>query len=112
MLCRRPEDVSREARGRQCDRARRDAPLRAIFGTFAGDAALDVCAWNGVYLSGGMLEHVFDDEGERLFRARFEDKGRFKAKMQTVPTLRIARGDVGNLGAAMYGARAASLTSG
>jgi glucokinase len=76
-----------------------------ILGGFAGDVALMFCAWDGVYLAGSMLGHVLDEPNARLFRQRFEEKGRFASVLRDVPTLRIVRGDVGKLGAAMYDAR-------
>ena len=76
-----------------------------ILGSFAGDVALMFCAWDGVYLAGSMLGHVLDEPNARLFRQRFEEKGRFASVLRDVPTLRIVRGDVGKLGAAMYDAR-------
>jgi glucokinase len=81
-----------------------------ILGSFAGDVALMFCAWDGVYLAGSMLGHVLDDANARLFRQRFEEKGRFADVLRGVPTLRIVRGDVGKLGAAMYDAHERDAT--
>lgn len=102
---RQPEQVSRAARDGDAAAAAATRDFCSIFGAFAGDAALMYGAWGGVYLAGGLLPHVFDATGGAIFRASFEDKGRFAPLLRNTPTIRILRGDVGNLGAAAYGAR-------
>jgi glucokinase len=104
-LYRSAEAVTRAAReGDQIARAATRS-FCGLLGSFAGDVALMFCAWDGVYLAGTMLSHVLDAQNAILFRERFEEKGRFAARLRDVPTLRIVRGDVGKLGAAMYDAR-------
>jgi glucokinase len=100
---RRAEDVSRAAQEGHALARAATRSFCTVLGSFAGDVALMFCAWEGVYLAGAMLRHVLDDEGARAFRAGFEDKGRFAARLRAIPTLRIARDDVGHLGAALYG---------
>jgi glucokinase len=108
---RQPEDVSRESRlGNTIARAATRS-FCSIFGSFAGDVALMYGAWQGVYLAGGLLTHVLDAEGATIFRSSFEDKGRFAPLLRSIPTLRITREDVGNFGAAVYGARSISRPS-
>ena len=102
---RQPEQVSQAARDGDAAAAAATRDFCSIFGAFAGDAALMYGAWGGVYLAGGLLPHVFDAPGGAIFRASFEDKGRFSSLLRNTPTIRILRGDVGNLGAAAYGAR-------
>ncbi len=102
---RQPEQVSRAAREGDAAAAAATRDFCSIFGAFAGDAALMYGAWGGVYLAGGLLPHVFEAAGGGVFRASFEDKGRFASLLRNTPTIRILRGDVGNLGAAAYGAR-------
>jgi glucokinase len=72
----------------------------SILGAFAGDAALMFGAWQGVYLSGGLLPHLMDGKGKILFREAFEDKGRFSALLKKTPVSIIRRSDIGKLGAA------------
>lgn len=72
----------------------------SILGAFAGDTALMYGAWQGVYLSGGLLPHLMDEKGKLLFRAAFEDKGRFSSLLVKTPTCIIKRTDIGKLGAA------------
>ncbi len=63
-----------------------------LLGSVAGNLALTLGARGGVYLAGGILpEHRarFIDSG---FRARFEDKGRYRAYLSAIPTyLLVAR---------------------
>lgn len=74
-----------------------------ILGRFAGDAVLMYGGWGGVFLAGGLLQHVLDARGEALFRAAFVDKGRFSAVLARTPVYRITDADVGTLGAARVG---------
>ena len=75
----------------------------AVLGSFAGDVALMVGAWDGVYLGGGMTGVLLPWLLQGEFRSRFENKGRFGHLMQTIPTCAIAYPQPGLLGA---GARA------
>ncbi len=99
-----PEQVS-EA-GRCGDLAARAATrsMAAMLGSFAGDAVLVYGAWQGVYLAGGLLQHLLDGETAEVFHASFIDKGRFAALLSKTPVLRIVNPDLGNLGAAVLAA--------
>jgi glucokinase len=79
-----------------------------ILGSFAGDVALMVAAWDGVYLGGGMTGRLLPWIRSGEFRSRFESKGRFGTLMRTVPTFAIAHPQPGLLGA---GARALGASS-
>jgi glucokinase len=74
----------------------------SILGAFAGDTALMFGAWSGVYLAGGLLPHLMNEKGHALFRAAFQDKGRFSYLLEQTPVAHITRSDVGNLGAANF----------
>jgi glucokinase len=74
----------------------------SILGAFAGDTALMFGAWSGVYLAGGLLPHLLNEKGRALFRAAFQDKGRFSYLLEQTPVAQITRSDVGNLGAANF----------
>lgn len=66
--------------------------------TLAGDLALAFGALGGVYLAGGVLDHLeglFDAEA---FRRRLEDKGRFGDYLAHVPLWRLTRPDAAFLG--------------
>ena len=95
-----PEAVS--AAAQQSDPAATAAvqDFCSILGAFAGDTALMFGAWQGVYLSGGLLTHLMDEKGKALFRQAFEDKGRFSSLLMKTPTWIIKRSDIGKLGAA------------
>jgi glucokinase len=72
----------------------------AVLGTIAGDLALTIGAWDGIYLAGGIVPLLLPALRSGEFRRRFEDKGRFNRAMQHVPTLAITYPYVGLLGAA------------
>lgn len=76
-----------------------------LLGGYAGDAALIHGGWGGVYLAGGLLPHLLDDERRLLLRQRFEDKGRFAGLLAATPLLHITRPHVGKLGAAAFALR-------
>ena len=57
----------------------------AMLGNVAGNLALTLGARGGVYIGGGIVPRLgcfFDD---LPFRARFEDKGRFRAYLEAIP---------------------------
>ena len=56
-----------------------------LLGSFAGDLALTLGAWQGVLISGAMLQHFDRSVLERRARAGFENKGRFTPAMRAVP---------------------------
>ncbi len=57
----------------------------AILASVAGDLALSMGAFGGVYVSGGIVSAMLDLLDEEAFRQRFNDKGRFKAMCENVP---------------------------
>lgn len=71
-----------------------------LLGSFAGDLALTLGAWQGVLISGAMLGHFERGMLERRIRAGFEYKGRFAPAMRAVPVETIAHPHVELLGAA------------
>ena len=72
----------------------------AVFGAAAGDLVLTLGAWDGVFLTGGVVTHVMPWLAHSGFRHRFEHKGRFAPAMANVPTLAVKHPDPGLLGAA------------
>jgi glucokinase len=72
----------------------------AIFGSVAGDIALALGAWDGVYLSGGLVPRLLPELQQSGFRGRFEAKGRYAAALAQVPTLAVLHPQPGLLGAA------------
>jgi glucokinase len=82
-----PADVSRAAVDRSDPRCVRAARLFASFlGNVAGNLALTLGARGGVYVGGGIVPKLGDAFDVEVFRRRFEDKGRFSAYLQPVPT--------------------------
>jgi len=57
-----------------------------MLGTVAGDLALTLGASGGVYIGGGILLRFKEAFAASGFRARFEDKGRFRDWLRSVPT--------------------------
>jgi len=71
-----------------------------LLGSFAGDLALTLGAWQGVLISGAMLQHFDRPLLERRVRSGFENKGRFMPAMRGVPVETISHPHVELLGAA------------
>lgn len=95
-----PEDVTAgaEAGDPLCRRA--VGTFRDVFASFAGDLALAFGAWDGIYLSGGLVPPLLPVLRDPAFRKRFEDKGRYAAAMAAVPTIAVLHPQPGLLGAA------------
>jgi len=73
-----------------------------VFGATAGDAVLIQGAWDGVFLTGGLVPRLLDTLRHSGFRKSFENKGRFTPTMSEVPALAITHPCPGLLGAAAY----------
>ena len=71
-----------------------------ILGQVAGDLALVVGAWDGVYLAGGILKRYPGLLQNSGFRNAFENKGRQRANMERIPTVLITHDEPGLLGPA------------
>jgi glucokinase len=71
-----------------------------LLGSFAGDLALTLGAWQGVLISGAMLQHFDRATLERRVRSGFEYKGRFTPAMRSIPIETISHPHVELLGAA------------
>jgi glucokinase len=99
-----PEDITtRAAEGdRRCMRA--IDVFCAVFGAIAGDLVLTLGAWDGVFLSGGMVPLLLPALQHSGFRQRFESKGRYAPAMARVPTLAVLHPQPGLLGAAALAA--------
>jgi glucokinase len=57
----------------------------AFLGTVAGNLALTLGAWGGIFLGGGILPRLGAHLEASLFRERFEAKGRFENHLKGVP---------------------------
>jgi glucokinase len=74
----------------------------AVFGAISGDLVLSAGAWDGVFLTGGLVPKLLSSLQHSGFRQRFEHKGRFSPAMARVPTLAIVHPRPGLLGAAAF----------
>jgi glucokinase len=96
-----PEDITaRAVSGEDPLCVRTVETLAGIFGSVAGDLVLTMGAWDGVYLTGGVLPILLPWLQHGGFRERFEAKGRFRDTMEQVPTVAITHSEPGLLGAA------------
>ncbi len=98
----RPQDISAGAASgeRLCERSLQI--FCAVFGAIAGDLALTFGAWDGVFLTGGLVPKLLTELQHSAFRSRFEAKGRFANAMARVPTLAVVHPHAGLLGAAAF----------
>jgi glucokinase len=72
----------------------------SVFGAMAGDLVLTLGAWDGVFLTGGLVPKLLTQLQQPHFRERFEAKGRFAAHMSRVPVMAVVHQHAGLLGAA------------
>jgi len=98
----RPEDVTTRARDGDPRCLHVIDMFCAVFGAAAGDLVLTLGAWDGVFLTGGVVGHVMPWLAHSGFRQRFEHKGRFAPTMAAVPTLAVKHPLPGLLGAANF----------
>ena len=57
-----------------------------FLGTVAGNLALSLGSRGGLYVGGGIVPRLGDAIDRSRFRERFEDKGRFRAYLEQIPT--------------------------
>jgi glucokinase len=69
-----------------------------IYGAEAGNLALKTLAVGGVYVCGNIAVKMLPLLEKGAFRAAFEDKGRFRALMETIPVTVVLDSDVGLAG--------------
>ncbi len=72
----------------------------ALLGNVAGNLALTLGARGGVYIGGGIVPRLGTYFDGLPFRARFEDKGRFRGYLEAIPTWVITAETPALLGAA------------
>lgn len=104
-----PTDVTARAEGgdRRCQHA--ISVFCSVFGAIAGDLVLTLGAWDGVFLSGGLVAPLLPALQHSGFRQRFEGKGRYAPAMAHVPTFAVVHPNPGLLGAAALAADATAL---
>lgn len=72
----------------------------ALLGNVAGNLALTLGARGGVYIGGGVVPRLGCFFDGLPFRARFEDKGRFRSYLEAIPTWVIVADAPALIGAA------------
>lgn len=98
-----PKDVSKAALDGSCDIARRSLDVFCqVMGSFAGNLALNLACTGGVYIAGGIVPRFVDLFQSSEFRRFFEEKGRFKEYLSSIPTFLITHDNPGLLGASVY----------
>ncbi|KTD17073.1 glucokinase [Legionella jordanis] len=96
-------EISHLALSGQCDLAA--ASVRQFFatlGSLAGDLALSLGAFGGVYIAGGIVPKLITFAKESEFRARFEAKGRSSLFNQQIASFVVVTEQPGLIGAAQY----------
>lgn len=73
-----------------------------MMGRFGGDLALNIGAFGGVYIAGGIVPRFLDFFTGSGFRVAFEDKGRFKNYLSQVPVYIVTQPFCGLIGAGAY----------
>ena len=79
--------------------------LFEMFGQVAGNFALSVGTWDGLYLAGGIVHKQGDLLARSRFREAFEAKGRHRALMRSIPTVIVRHPQPGLLGASAVASR-------
>lgn len=69
-------------------------------GSAAGDLALTLGAWSGVYLCGGVLPKMGERFDRDRFVDRFHDKGRYRGLMKQIPVYLVVNTEIAHLGLA------------
>jgi len=73
-----------------------------VLGQVAGDIALALGAYQGVFIGGGICQRYPQQLTASKFRQGFENKGRHRNLMLTIPTWLITHKNPGLLGASVY----------
>ena len=106
-----PREVTAGARAGDSHCQRSIALFCAVFGAIAGDLVLTLGAWDGVFLTGGLVPKLLPELQASGFRSRFEGKGRFSAAMARVPAMAVMHPHAGLLGAAAFAMQDAADSS-
>ncbi|MCY7354226.1 MAG: glucokinase [Lysobacter sp.] len=97
-----PEDITSRAERGDARCMRTLDIFCAVFGAISGDLVLTLGAWDGVFLTGGLVPRLLPALQHSGFRQRFEHKGRFSSNMARVPTVAVLHPHPGLLGAAAF----------
>lgn len=102
-----PADITARAQAGDPRSMRAVDVFCAVFGAISGDLVLTLGAWDGVFLTGGLVPKMLDALQHSGFRQRFEHKGRFSPTMARVPSLAVMHPHAGLLGTAAIARREA-----
>jgi len=80
-------------------------------GQIAGNLALKLGAYDGIYLAGGIVKRYPDLLKTSSFRSGFENKGRHRSLLERIPTLLILHPQPGLLGASSCARELYQLTA-
>jgi len=83
-----------------------------VLGQVAGNLALALGAYDGIYLAGGIVKRYPDLLKTSSFRIGFENKGRHRALLESIPTVLILHPQPGLLGASYCARELYQQTSG
>lgn len=83
-----------------------------ILGQVAGNLALSLGAWDGIYVAGGISRRYPDTIVNSRFRSGFERKGRHRTLMEAIPTLLVMYEQPGLLGASYCALRMSASSGG
>lgn len=98
-----PKQVSDRALSGECSDCHRALSLFCVLmGRFAGNLALNLGTFGGVYIAGGLVPRFLDFFKVSGFRLAFTDKGRFKGHLEAIPVYVITHSQPGLLGAGAY----------
>ena len=81
-----PEITQRGLDGTDTHCAEAIAMFCSLLGTAAGNLAVTLGAFGGIYIGGGIVPRLGEYFDRSAFRSRFEDKGRFKDYISSIPT--------------------------
>ncbi|NTS76972.1 glucokinase [Catenovulum sp. SM1970] len=73
-----------------------------VMGSLGGNLALNIGAYGGVFIAGGIVPRFIEFLKASDFRKRFEEKGRFKDYLSPIPVYVVTEEQPGLLGAAAY----------
>ena len=84
---RTPEDISQCALDKSCSVCVESLNMMIAFlGSIAGNLALTLGAFGGVYIAGGICAQLGEAFFQSRFREEFESKGRFQSYLEPIPT--------------------------
>ncbi len=83
----------------------------AMLGSFAGEVALALASWSGLFLHGNCAKLLSASHLIQAFNTRFEDKGYYRANMRNMPRWLVEMENVNLRGAAQYVARVGAGTT-